>query len=640
MQVLKVKTMVTSVLIRQRGVAKAWVRDGSMIIMTAINSEDSEYANGLTGDCRVFDEEFSESCAAADREFGLVDSSKKATPTSDGGEGVPPPSPAPTSGASVRPAEEESQGHQARSCLRAHDPNVSNLSAPSPTQAVGNQPAEGLPGSGGKRVSDSAAGGVRFPPAGRCGGNEGTQEDKENRVQGRPPRSKRAKNDDATAVSTAKSKASVETKAVVRNSRSHTGPLPPALSGDSNSVDHGDHRDSACIADEIAELRATPLLSMRVVDLRAALKKLGASSTGVKAVLQGKLQEALDTRIAELERTLSNAPGGEHGEEKPQPSGPETDNDSIARSTAEQAMKSSVAPKVETEVKSPTRISVARISLDVPTPVQSSPKFHEGSLEASEARAQGQREGQEGQRSPATSSPMSDMETATEVEVGRDVDSGPMEVASDGTHCKEQPYTAVLEESTHCKEESYTAVLEESTHCKEESYTAVLEESQLKPSSEIDEANVNRLESEPLLEHDKKDSAVVGEHENEQDSQRSLPSPQSVSARGSIIPVAENIVEIIPASSPDDSSVPLEEDVGEVRMEDGADASESKISDTLSVEPNKRNEVATGNEPEAGSTSLERGSGAVDVEEGSGGSAAANEAEDAGESRYVFWGLF
>lgn len=63
-------------------------------------------------------------------------------------------------------------------------------------------------------------------------------------------------------------------------------------------------KESSAIAAEISELQAVSVSSMKVIQLRAELRKLGVSSAGLKAVLQTKLQDAINSRLAELEGEL------------------------------------------------------------------------------------------------------------------------------------------------------------------------------------------------------------------------------------------------------------------------------------------------------------------------------------------------
>lgn len=76
---------------------------------------------------------------------------------------------------------------------------------------------------------------------------------------------------------------------------------PPASSNAEIEAALLSDAESSAIAAEISALQAITVSSMKVVELRAELRKLGVSSTGLKAVLQTKLQDAIEARLAELQ---------------------------------------------------------------------------------------------------------------------------------------------------------------------------------------------------------------------------------------------------------------------------------------------------------------------------------------------------
>ena len=68
------------------------------------------------------------------------------------------------------------------------------------------------------------------------------------------------------------------------------------------------------ISEKIAELRAKKVSSMKVVDLKAELRKLGAGVGGLKAVLQARLVETINARVSELESSLPLQSGDDDGD--------------------------------------------------------------------------------------------------------------------------------------------------------------------------------------------------------------------------------------------------------------------------------------------------------------------------------------
>lgn len=252
--------------------------------------------------------------------------------------------------------------------------------------------------------------------------------DKENRPAprsrgGRPPLPKRKKAGGAAASSSSPADGSAPPAAdkaePLRRSGRNPG-LPPAplpatrrtrsssiisagdsgggggASSNNDSSGQGDGGDgSSGVAEEIAELRAKKVSSMKVVDLKVELRKLGASVGGLKAVLAARLKETIDARISELESSLPLAAGEDHEEgdetedapeeeqEEPAPApataatGPE--NSGSARSDSPARLgRSSVAPGAA--LGPLTRLSMGRLSTEstvVTSPMRASPFFGE-----------------------------------------------------------------------------------------------------------------------------------------------------------------------------------------------------------------------------------------------------------------------
>lgn len=517
-----------------------------MSLTTCIESEDAEYVNGLAAESRMFDEEFSELCAAVDKEFGLVGSSK-ATPSSE----------APASEAPVDATAEETMGPQSRLCLHARDSNVLNVSASSPAKAsVSKAPAKtsraeertvGLQVSEGKRIADSPAG--VHPASAHLSDSEPKGNKEDERVGVRSTLTKCTKSGDTVALSEEASNARVEWTArgrpplPKRSSRTcapvdsnpesnalrrpvpHSGSIPPAPETRKSTSSSAADRS---VTEEIAKLKATSVHSMRVVDLRAALKMLGLPSSGLKAALQAKLQEAVNVRIADLESMLSKDSGREEVVEEPQSTLSEADTN-IHAPSAEQPVSSSEAPIEDIGLGSQKQISAVRLSAGVSSPVRSSPEFSEEAQKAPEIHVQSQeveREKKEEEKPspPLDPMPSTEISTVSEVAMGGDAENDPPEATTDEIRGKD-------------KRDCNAIVLKE--------------ESQPKPSSDTDETDASQPVADPEVSYGS-NNAGRGEP-SEGDSSEPLPEPVSSAAPGCVIPVGDNYVEVIPASKHDDS---------------------------------------------------------------------------------------
>ncbi|CAN0269575.1 unnamed protein product, partial [Scytosiphon promiscuus] len=161
--------------------------------------------------------------------------------------------------------------------------------------------------------------------------------DKENqpaavtRGRGRPPLHKRNKADNAAAggrggaapaaaaadAATGESRVPPDVKPTRRSERNSGLPPSPQATRRTRSSSSSNVNDSSpaggdgsnssssnSVAVKIAELRAVEVSSMKVVDLKAALRRLGAPVGGLKAVLQARLEETVKERINELEASL------------------------------------------------------------------------------------------------------------------------------------------------------------------------------------------------------------------------------------------------------------------------------------------------------------------------------------------------
>lgn len=523
---------------RQRGVASkvktSWVQEANTSLTTCIESEDAEYVNGLAAESRMFDDEFSELCAAVDKEFGLVGSSK-----------TMPSSEAPASDTPVDATAEETLGPHSRSFSHARNSNVLNVSASSPAKAsVSKAPAKTSRAQEralGLQVSQESNFPAGVHPASAHLSDSEPKGNKESECVGvQSPLTKCTKSSETVALSEGTSNARVESTACGRpplskrssrtctpvdsnpESNARSGSIPPASETKKSKSRYAADRN---ILEEIAKLRATSVRSMRVVDLRAALKMLGLPSSGLKAALQAKLQEAVNVRIADLESMLSKNPGGEKVVEEPQSSPSEADTENLAPS-AKRSVNSSEALKEETGVGSQEQISAARHSTGLSSP--------EEAQKASEIHMQGQeveREKMEEENPSLPLDPMPSTETSTvsEVVMAGDVENDIPEAATDETRGKD--------ESDCC------AII-------------LKEESQPKPYSDTDETDASQPLADPEASYDS-NNAVRGEP-REGDSSKPLPEP--VSSPGCIIPVGDNVAEVIPALKHDNSPCKTKEE--------------------------------------------------------------------------------
>lgn len=355
---------------------------------------------------------FSEADAHVLEIGGAAGAGAPAIPVADS----PPPSPLVGAAASPAPKVEEARlppRSSRRGKLRVRDSNVSTASQQQETGAVAadrgkrQRTAVGKKGSGG-----SAA----VPPSAQ----DEVGADKENQPatavakgRGRPPLPKRKKLGGGTANNPADADEPVPKAEPPRRSGRNSG-LPseptegsrsrgggivraPNSSGGGgctqNNNESGDDGDSSSssrssgdvAAAEIAELRAIKVSSMKVVDLRAALRKLGASAGGLKAVLQARLEETIASRIAELETSLPTTEGDqEEGKQEEQQDAPTAGAAASSEGTSADSRlpstRSSVAPGAA--LGPLTRLSMPRLSAEsaaVPSPVRASPFFGDDS---------------------------------------------------------------------------------------------------------------------------------------------------------------------------------------------------------------------------------------------------------------------
>ncbi|CAM9599601.1 unnamed protein product, partial [Ectocarpus sp. 6 AP-2014] len=340
----------------------------------------------------------------------------------------PPPSPLVGAAASPAPPKVEEARLPPRSSrrgkLRVRDSNVSTASQQETAAAAAAAADRG------KRqrtaVGRKESGGpATVPPSAQD--EAGT--DKENRPaaavakgRGRPPLPKRKKLGGGNA-NPADADGSVPKAEPVRRSgrnsglpleptegnRAHGGSIvrAPNSSGDgggctqdnSETGDNGDTSSSRDVAAaEIAELRAIKVSSMKVVDLRAALRKLGASAGGLKAVLQVRLEETIAARISELETSLPTIEGdqeeGEQEEQRDAPAAGAAASSEDANADSQlPSTRSSVAPGVA--LGPLTRLSMPRLSAEsaaVPSPVRASPFFGDDSEQQQQQKQQEEEE--------------------------------------------------------------------------------------------------------------------------------------------------------------------------------------------------------------------------------------------------------
>lgn len=533
--------MATTPFSRQRGVASKvktlWVQEANTSLTTCIESEDAEYVNGLAAESRMFDDEFSELCAAVDKEFGLVGSSKALSSSE-----------APASEAPVDATAEETLGPQSRLGLHTRNSNVLNVSASSPAKAsVSKAPAKtsraeeravGLQVSQGR---DSPAG--VHPASAHLSDSEPKGNKKDECVSVQSPLTKSIKSGDTVALSKETSNAIVESKACgrpplpKRSSRTcvsvdsnpefnaHSGSIPPASETGKSTSRYSADRN---ITEEIAKLRATSVHSMRVVDLRAALKMLGWPSSGLKAALQAKLQEAVNVRIAGLESMLSKVSGGEEVVEEPQSSPSEADTNNLAPS-AERPVNSLEAPIEDLGVSSPEQISAVRHSTGLSSPEfseeeQKAPKFHMQSQEVEHEEME-----EEESSLPLDPVPSTETSTVSEVVMGGDVKNDTPEAATGETRGKDESDCCAI---------------------------VLKDESQSKSYADTDETDASQPVADSKVSYGS-NNAVRGEP-REGDSSEPLPEP--VSSPGCIIPVGDNVAEVVPALKHDDSPCQTKEE--------------------------------------------------------------------------------
>ncbi|CAN0243773.1 unnamed protein product, partial [Ectocarpus sp. 8 AP-2014] len=328
----------------------------------------------------------------------------------------PPPSPLVGAAASPAPPKVEEARLPPRSSrrgkLRVRDSNVSTASQQQETAAAAAAAADR-----GKRQRTAvgkkdSGGAAAVPPSAQ----DEAGADKENRPaaavakgRGRPPLPKRKKLGGGTA-NPADADGSGPKAEPVRRSGRNSGLPPeptegsrargdsivraPSSSGDGggctqNSSETGDNGDGSSSRDvaaaEIAELRAIKVSSMKVVDLRAALRKLGASAGGLKAVLQVRLEETIAARISELETSLPTTEGdqeeGEQEEQRDAPAaGAAASSEDASADSRLPSTRSSVAPGAA--LGPLTRLSMPRLSAEsaaIPSPVRASPFFGDDS---------------------------------------------------------------------------------------------------------------------------------------------------------------------------------------------------------------------------------------------------------------------
>ncbi|CBN76939.1 hypothetical protein Esi_0024_0072 [Ectocarpus siliculosus] len=334
----------------------------------------------------------------------------------------PPPSPLVGAAASPAPPKAEEARLPPRSSrrgkLRVRDSNVSTASQQETAAAAAADRGKRQRTAVGRKESGGPA---AVPPSAQ----DEAGADKENRPaaavakgRGRPPLPKRKKLGGGNA-NPADADGSVPKAEPVRRSGRNSGLPPeptegsrarggsivraPNSSGDgggctqdnSETGDNGDTSSSRDVAAaEIAELRAIKVSSMKVVDLRAALRKLGASAGGLKAVLQVRLEETIAARISELETSLPTIEGdqeeGEQEEQRDAPAaGAAASSEDASADSRLPSTRSSVAPGVA--LGPLTRLSMPRLSAEsaaVPSPVRASPFFGDDSEQQQQQKQQ------------------------------------------------------------------------------------------------------------------------------------------------------------------------------------------------------------------------------------------------------------
>ncbi|CAM9277308.1 unnamed protein product, partial [Ectocarpus sp. 13 AM-2016] len=325
----------------------------------------------------------------------------------------PPPSPLVVAAPSPAPSKVEEARLPPRSSrrgkLRVRDSNVSTASqqetAAAAAAAAATDRGKRQRTAVGKKDSGGAA---AVPPSAQ----DEAEVDKENQPaaavakgRGRPPLPKRKKLGGGTA-NPADADGSGPKAEPVRRSGRNSG-LPPEPTEGSrprggsiarapnssrgggcctqNKCETGDNGDSSSSGDvaaaEIAELRAIKVSSMKVVDLRAALRKLGSSAGGLKAVLQVRLEETIAARVSELETPPQTIEGDqeerEQEEQRDAPAaGAAARSEDASTISGLPSTRSSVAPGAA--LGPLTRLSMPRLSAEsvtVPSPVRASPFF-------------------------------------------------------------------------------------------------------------------------------------------------------------------------------------------------------------------------------------------------------------------------
>ncbi|CAM9256621.1 unnamed protein product [Ectocarpus sp. 4 AP-2014] len=340
----------------------------------------------------------------------------------------PPPSPLVGAAASPAPPKVEEAQLPPRSSrrgkLRVRDSNVSTASQQetAATAAAAADRGKRQRTAVGRKDSGGAA---AVPPSAQ----DEAGADKENRPaaavakgRGRPPLPKRKKLGGGTANPTDADGSGSKAEPVRRSGRNSGLPPEPTEGsrarggsivraphssggggGCTQNSETGDNGDTSSTGDvaaaEIAELRAIKVSSMKVVDLRAALRKLGASAGGLKAVLQVRLEETIAARISELETpspTMPTTEGlqeeGEQEEQRDAPAaGAAASSEDASSDSRLPSTRSSVAPGAA--LGPLTRLSMPRLSAEsaaVPSPVRASPFFGDDSEQQRQQQQQQQ----------------------------------------------------------------------------------------------------------------------------------------------------------------------------------------------------------------------------------------------------------